>query len=96
MTNFINNSANFTERRGLYCVWVPAHNDGNAPLISIWIGPRMTAFVPHQESPELTDVSPDIVSEEIDDHLQRIPSAPSTWHSLAGNIPGSEHQVVLG
>ena len=96
MTNFINNSANCRERRGLYCVWVPAHNDGNAPLISIWMDPKMTAFDPRQESGELTGLSGGTVSEEIEDHLQPIPSAQSTWHSLAGNLPGSERQMVLG
>jgi hypothetical protein len=96
MTNFIKNSVNFTERRGLYCVWVPAHNDGNAPLISIWIDPKMAAFDPCQESRELTGISGGTVSEEIEDHLHRIPSARSTWHSLAGNIRRSDRQVVVG
>jgi hypothetical protein len=96
MTNFINNSRNFTERRGLYCVWVRARNDGNAPLVSIWIDPTMAAFDPCQESGELTGISGGTVSEEIEDHLHRIPSARSTWHSLAGDIYRSKRHVVLG
>jgi hypothetical protein len=43
----INNTINLTklnERRGLYRVWVPLHDDGKAPLISIWIDPAMTGI----------------------------------------------------
>lgn len=39
MTNLVN-------RVGLYRVWVPMHDNGQAPLISIWIDPMMTAFEP--------------------------------------------------
>jgi hypothetical protein len=47
MTSNIKSTINFTklnERRGLYRVWVPLHDDGKAPLISIWIDPAMTAI----------------------------------------------------
>ncbi len=37
---------NLIKRTGLYRVWVPLHDDGQAPLISIWIDPMMTAFEP--------------------------------------------------
>ena len=30
--------------RGLYCVWIQAHDRPNAPLISIWIDRGMTQF----------------------------------------------------
>lgn len=29
---------------GLYCTWIPANEAPNAPLVCIWIDPRMTAF----------------------------------------------------
>ena len=73
----INNTINFTklnERRGLYCVWVPLHDDGKAPLISIWIDPTMTAIerCHRDESGELTAINEGAVSEEIEDQLERI------------------------
>jgi hypothetical protein len=69
MNNFINNSPKFNDRKGLYCVWVPMHNDGNAPLISIWIDPKMTPFDASEKSSELAGISEGAASEEIEDHL---------------------------
>jgi hypothetical protein len=86
MTNYSNNSAKFSERvtqhftqqftqqRGLYCVWVPAHNDGKAPLISIWIDPTMTAFDSQQESSELAGIKEGTVSDEIEDAIGSWPA----------------------
>ncbi len=42
------NSANITPRSSLYRVWVPLHNDGKAPLISIWIDLTTTVVDPRQ------------------------------------------------
>lgn len=39
MTRFAKNHENRVATKGLYCVWVPLHNDGKAPLVSIWIDP---------------------------------------------------------
>jgi hypothetical protein len=72
MNNFTNNSAKFNDRKGLYCVWVPLHNDGKAPLISIWIDPTMAAFDPRQNNGELAGISEATTSEEIEDHLECI------------------------
>jgi hypothetical protein len=74
MTNFTSNAQNFTARPGLYRVWVPLRDDGRAPLISIWIDPRMTAFEPqpHQESIELSETSEGAMAEEIEDPKRRI------------------------
>lgn len=47
MANNVNNTTNvpkFNERRRLHRVWVPLHDDGKAPLISIWIDPELRAF----------------------------------------------------
>jgi len=44
MTNFTINGRDFTTHSGLYRVWVPLHNDGTPPLISIWIDPSIRAF----------------------------------------------------
>lgn len=35
---------NAAARRGLYRVWIRAHEGENAPLISVWIDPAMRAF----------------------------------------------------
>jgi hypothetical protein len=77
MNNFTNNSAKFTERRGLYCVWVPLHKDGKAPLVSIWIDPTMTAFEQHQQSGELAGISEGTIVEETEDHIQCIAGRPT-------------------
>jgi hypothetical protein len=69
MNNFTNNSAKFNDRKGLYCVWVPGHHNGKAPLISIWIDPTMTPFDARQQSGELAGISEGTASEEIEDHL---------------------------
>jgi len=68
------NLAKLNERRGLYRVWVPLHDDGKAPLISIWIDPTMTAIelCHRDESGELAAISEGAVSEEIEDQLERI------------------------
>lgn len=31
-------------RPSLYCVWIQAHEDENAPLIRVWIDPAMSMF----------------------------------------------------
>jgi hypothetical protein len=48
MFNFSNNLESFITHRGLYRVWVPMHDDGKAPLVSIWIDPGMKAFEPQK------------------------------------------------
>jgi hypothetical protein len=77
ITGNINNTINFAklnERRGLYRVWIPLHDDGKAPLISIWIDPTTTAIerCHRDESGELAAISDGAVSEEIEDQLARI------------------------
>jgi len=72
MNNFTSNSAKFNDRKGLYCVWVPAHDNGKTPLISIWIDPTMTPFDARQQSGELAGISEGVISEEIEDHLSCI------------------------
>jgi hypothetical protein len=72
MTNHISNSSKFNDRKGLYCVWVPAHNGGKAPLISIWIDPKMTPFDASEKSSELARITEGVISEEIEDHLSCI------------------------
>jgi len=44
MRNFVNIFEELILHRGLYRVWVPLHDDGKAPLISIWVDPAMGAF----------------------------------------------------
>jgi hypothetical protein len=44
MFHFIFNRHNSVPRPSLYCVWIRAHEGENAPLISIWIDPTLSAF----------------------------------------------------
>jgi hypothetical protein len=41
-------SWDFATRPSLYQVWVPLHDDGKAPLVSIWIDPALTKFIPQE------------------------------------------------
>jgi hypothetical protein len=84
MTNFTNNSEKFTARSGLYRVWVPLHDDGRPPLISIWIDPAMTAFEVQvcQEGANVSGISEDAVVEEIEDPHRRTAMA-ATWEREA-------------
>ncbi len=69
MNNFTNDSKKFISRPGLYRVWVPLHDDGKAPLISIWIDPTMTAFERQQRHEGIgpSGVSDGAIAEEIED-----------------------------
>lgn len=69
MSKFIGNSTDNTARQGLYRVWVPLHDDGRAPLISIWIDPTMTAFELEQHHEDIghSSISEGAISEEIED-----------------------------
>lgn len=46
---------NSVPRPTLYCVWIPAHEGENAPLIRVWIDPLMSAFdsQAHVHEPDL-------------------------------------------
>jgi hypothetical protein len=44
MFDFIINRKNSVPRPSLYCVWIPAHEGENAPLIRVWIDPSMSMF----------------------------------------------------
>jgi hypothetical protein len=44
MFDFAVQNKNSVSRRGLYCVWIRAHEGENAPLISMWIDPSMSTF----------------------------------------------------
>ena len=37
-------SWDIAKRPILYRIWVPLHDDGEVPLVSIWIDPALTAF----------------------------------------------------
>jgi hypothetical protein len=49
MFDTISNFENAVARRGLYRVWIRAHEGENAALISVWIDPAMKAFDPSAE-----------------------------------------------
>ncbi len=49
MRNFANNFEELIIHRGLYRVWASLHDDGKAPLISIWVDPAMGALEPRGE-----------------------------------------------
>lgn len=88
MTQFSNNFANCTTRTGLYRVWVPLHDDGRAPLISIWINPTMTAFEQQQGLEEigLSDVSDSAIAEEIDDSMRGMGVVPRSGQLMTGAV----------
>jgi hypothetical protein len=76
MRNLTNNCRNIATRPSLYCVWVPLHDDGRAPLVAIWIDPAMTAFEHQQwrEDAGLYGVGDGVIADEIEDpgrHIAR-------------------------
>jgi hypothetical protein len=72
MTHFPNNFGNSATRTGLYRVWVPLHDDGKAPLISIWIDPTMKPFEQPRGHGEigLASVGDGEIAEEIEDSMR--------------------------
>jgi hypothetical protein len=44
MRNVTNNHRNPGARQSLYCVWIVASEQPNAPLVRVWIDPAMRAF----------------------------------------------------
>jgi hypothetical protein len=44
MCSFTDSFCHLTTRSSLYRVWVPLHDDGKVPLVSIWIDPALHAF----------------------------------------------------
>ena len=70
MTNLRDNFAGFINRTGLYRVWVPQHDDGKGPLISIWIDPATTAFEPDaRENPaKVSSIGEKQTAEPVDEH----------------------------
>jgi hypothetical protein len=79
MRNLTNNCQNAT-RPSLYCVWVPLHDDGRAPLVSIWIDPAMTAFERQQrhEDTGLYGVGDGAIADEIEDKRRSL-GRQSVW-----------------
>jgi hypothetical protein len=69
MIKTIRSSANYSARQGLYRVWVPLHDDGKAPLISIWIDSTMTALEREQRQQDIgrSSASDGAVAEEVED-----------------------------
>jgi hypothetical protein len=44
MKKLTNIFSKLAPQRGLYCVWIRAHDGENAPLIRLWIDPSMRMF----------------------------------------------------
>lgn len=44
MQNVTNIQENLEARQSLYCVWIRASEQRNAPLVSVWIDPAMRGF----------------------------------------------------
>ncbi|MGD0965449.1 MAG: hypothetical protein ABSA57_16285 [Candidatus Acidiferrales bacterium] len=89
MHNFTNNCQNFATRPSPYCVWVPLHDDGRAPLVSIWIDPTMTAFECQQghEDTGLYGVSDCAIADEIEDPKRRIARLAIGVDEAAETVP---------
>jgi hypothetical protein len=73
MMNFKRTFGDLTSSSGLYRVWVPLHDDGKAPLISIWIDPTMTTFETQvcQEADGVSGISEDAIVKETEDPHRR-------------------------
>ena len=68
MANFVINSENFTTRSSLYQVWVSLHDDGRAPLVSIWIDPTMAAFEPQpQQQAIVPEANEGVMADQFED-----------------------------
>ena len=44
MRNVANHNENLDARQSLYCVWIAASEQPNAPLVCVWIEPVMRTF----------------------------------------------------
>ena len=84
MTNFNQIFDEATNRRGLYRVWTPLFDNGQAPLVSIWIDSSMAAFEPEppRETLVLGDGCEEIVSEASDDPPRRTAAGSSEENAL--------------
>ena len=85
MANFTNNFENRAARPGLHRVWMPLHDNGRAPLISIWIDPTMTAFEPqpHQESLESSVIGGTAIAGDVEDSMRCLGVAPVSARTVA-------------
>jgi hypothetical protein len=75
VTKLKGNFEGFINHTGLYRVWVPLRNDGQAPLISVWIDPMMNAFEPQacDERAAMSDIGKEEIVGEIEDPTLRGP-----------------------
>jgi hypothetical protein len=69
MSNFTKNPESLIARRGLYRVWVALHDDGKAPLVSIWIDSTMAAFEPQlqQTGIGVHETNQAVTADEVED-----------------------------
>ena len=77
MANFKRTFGDFTSHSSLYRVWVPLHDDGKGPLISIWIDPTMTGFETQvcQKKDGVSGISEEAITKEIEDPHRRMAMA---------------------
>jgi hypothetical protein len=98
---FENFAARQTQRQGLYCVWIRAQETQGAPMIAVWIDPRMRGMEEGASdaepivSPALTVGSEDAVDEDrpgsLGMALCRVPSPTAAFtcqQQLAGRLGG--------
>lgn len=78
----------------LYCVWVPLHDDGRPPLISIWTDSKMSALEtrPSQESTTSAEAGEDVMAEEMKDPRRAFTVAAIGVDSAAEPFSGLERR----
>jgi len=71
------NVNSMTERPSLYCVWIKSNDAPDAPLVSLWIDPRMRAFAGlGDEQDARTTLSTEDTQEIVED-----PDLTSVYHN---------------
>ena len=93
MANFVINSENFTTRSSLYQVWVSLHDDGRAPLVSIWIDPTMAAFEPQpQQQAIVPEANEGVMADQFEDPKRCIAAAAMAIEV----VPEATHRTHAG
>ena len=93
MANFVINSENFITRSSLHQVWVSLHDDGRAPLVSIWIDPTMAAFEPQpQQQAIVPEANEGVMADQFEDPKRCI-AAPATAIEV---VPEATHCTHAG
>jgi|GEM_PF-4350249 len=93
MANFVINSENFITRSSLHQVWVSLHDDGKAPLVSIWIDPTMAAFEPQpQQQAIVPEANEGVMADQFEDPKRCVAAAAMAIEV----VPEATHRTHAG